>query len=114
VEYGRLWKVVRHLQHLSGLTPDQEAALTAFRLPAAQEIIRHLSQVESATRAEIAAAIGATYPAVVTRLAELERQKLIVANLPPGQRNGRPVRYSVDRARLDLLLAAFGDYLRGH
>ncbi len=88
--------------------------MTAFRLAAAQEIIRHLSQVDSATRAEIAAAIGATYPAVVTRLAELEQQGLVVANLPPGERNGRPVRYSVDRHRLDLLLAAFADYLRGH
>lgn len=73
---------------------DAQRAQRAFSAPTRAVVLRHLIVSPGSTATEIVAETGAT--AVHPALLELERLGFVVGDIP-GNRNGRKVRYSVDR-----------------
>lgn len=79
--------------------PERVArALRALSAPTRVVTLRHLLSHDSATPAEIIESTAAT--AVHPALIELERLGFVTGDIPAGARQGKAVRYSLNRAEL--------------
>jgi DNA-binding transcriptional ArsR family regulator len=83
--------------------PERVArALRALSAPTRVVTLRHLLSHDSATPAEIIESTAAT--AVHPALIELERLGFVTGDIPAGARQGKAVRYSLNRAELSACL----------
>lgn len=62
---------------------------------------------------EILTGTGLSTTSVARALNALEASGIVNADLPPGERKGRGVAYSLDRARLDEVFAGLYNYVTG-
>ena len=77
------------------------------------KIVSLLSAAGSMSTAELMDELGIDRSYVIKHLNELEAQKLVVADTPPGQRRGRMLRWSVNPERREALIEEFAAFLRG-
>jgi DNA-binding transcriptional ArsR family regulator len=96
-----------------GLPRGVEIAIDALGNRARIEILRALSRSQSLTLPELAETVGATTVSVLKHLRRLEAHGLVVADEPPGQRQGKHVRWSVVPGALDRAVRVLSDYVSG-
>lgn len=92
-------------------TPEAEVAMATFGNRTRNEIIRYLLEHGPEPRGEIVAHVGASDASVAKHLVLLEDAGVVGADVEPGRRHGRAPRYSVDPARIRVLLEAHLQYL---
>ena len=110
---GQDGDVPRYLRSPEALPETVEAAMTSFSLASQHALIRLLVRRGPSTSHQLAAELGAHVNSVLKRLRVLENEGLVVADIPDGQRHGHHVLYSIDQVRLEALIAAFAESLRG-
>lgn len=80
---------------------------------ARNDIIRVLAGEEQMTYGDLRDRVGIRDSTLHRHLRALEEYGVIIADLPPGKRQGRGVRYSIHRARVESLGQAWMRYLFG-
>lgn len=89
-----------------------DAAIAAFGTRLRVALLRRLSEAGPQTPVELLEHVGLTSRTTVfANLDALESIGVVHADLPPGQRQGRVYRYTVDTARLAKLRDALDAYL---
>ncbi len=88
-------------------------AIESFGTMFSRAIVRHLALHGSTGAVELATDLGTDPNTARRALKQLEASGLVDANIPPGQRRGRAVTFSVNPERLESLLKALQDYLLG-
>ncbi|MFC8598969.1 ArsR/SmtB family transcription factor [Isoptericola sp. NPDC057191] len=87
---------------------EVEVAITVFGNEVKNEIVRCLAGFpEGAFLGDVVTRTALPRSTVAPHLAELEQLGVVGADIPPGQRQGRSVRYSVTRARVAELLTTW-------
>lgn len=92
---------------------DMTAIEQIFGNRASNDIIRVLAAEEQMTYGDLRDRVGIRDSTLHRHLRALEEYGVIIADLPPGQRQGRGVRYSIHRARVESLGQAWMRYLFG-
>jgi len=91
--------------------PDVELASEVVGSRARTEILRLLSGRENADFKTLCDELGFVSTSIAKHLVDMETMGVVIADLPPGQRRGRYVRYSIDREQIRRLLNAWSDYI---
>ncbi|TFC82075.1 transcriptional regulator [Cryobacterium cheniae] len=92
---------------------DMKAIEQIFGNRARNDIIRVLAVSDQMTYGDLREQVGIRDSTLHRHLRALEEYGVIAADLPPGQRQGRGVRYSIRRARVEALGQAWMRYLLG-
>lgn len=87
--------------------------MTSFSLASQHALIRMLVRRGPSTSHQLAAELDAHVNSVLKRLRVLESEGVVVGDFPEGQRHGQHVLYSIDLVRLEALITAFAESLRG-
>ncbi len=103
----------RHTRPRPGLAPDLELAVAAFGSREDLAILAFLGRVESAKAPDLCDALGMALNTAHRHLDLLEALGLIRVDTPLGDRRGRTVRYSLDRAATASALAKMKAALLG-
>lgn len=103
----------RYIRPPSALPGDVEMAIESFGTMFSRAILRHLSTHGPTGAADLARELGTDANTARRTLQGLEDAGLVTADVPPGQRRGRMVMFTVQPERLEYLLAALKDYLLG-
>lgn len=93
--------------------PDLDVASAVMGNRNKSLIIRHLWQTGSSTGTEIITATGISGPTMSLAMQQLEQWLLVTASIPPQERHGRPVTYTLDRNRIQHLVTVWMDFVTG-
>jgi predicted ArsR family transcriptional regulator len=88
-------------------------AIESFGTMFSRAILRHLSTQGPTGAADLARELGTDPNTARRTLQGLEDAGLVEADVPPGQRRGRTVTFSVRPERLEQLLNSLKNYLLG-
>ena len=77
------------------------------------QVLHELAAGGPATAPELARRLGSNRASLGAHLKALEAAGLVDADVPPGQRQGRAVRWSVNDDRVQGHLRRLGNYLTG-
>ena len=91
--------------------PDVELAVEMVGSRARTEILRLLAERENADFKTLCDELGFVPTSIAKHLRDMEKMGVILADLPSGQRKGRYVRYSIDRAQTRRLVDAWTNYI---
>jgi len=103
----------RHTRPRPGLAPDLEIAAAAFSSREDLAILAFLGRVESARAPELCRGLGMALNTAHRHLDLLEALGLIRVDTPVGDRRGRTVKYSLDRAATAAAVAKLKTALLG-
>lgn len=95
------------------MSAEEEERVQLLLMPLAQAIVHELAGRGPLLKGEIVAATGASHMAVTLRVNDLERLGLLDtdADEPVGQRQGKRIRYSVNRDAVLRAIETLRDYL---
>ena len=104
---GMPWNV----HQVAALPPRLQQAHEVIKTPLRLQIAHYLADHPEARIGEILEAVGSERATVRVNLIVLEQLGVVIASLPPGQREAQHVRYSLDRTRWMEMLFRLMTYL---
>lgn len=103
----------RASEPLDPSTPDLDVASSVMGNRTKSLIVRHLWQNGPSNGTSIVEATGVAGPTLSLAMQQLEEWGVVSGSIPPAQRHGRPVVYTLDRGRVRQLVKLWTDFVEG-
>lgn len=103
----------RSSEPLDPSSPEVDIASSVMGNRTKSLIVRHLWQNGPSKGTEILKATGLSGPTMSLAMQQLEQWQIVSGSIPPDQRHGRSVTYTLDRQRIRQLVEAWTAFVVG-